>query len=210
MLKLFDYKAAPNPRRARIFMAEKGVTYENIQLDMMKAEQMSADYGKINPRHTVPALVTETGQVLTENLAIASYIDELYPEPPLMGTTPAERADILQWNARIEFEGLSPAADAYRNGHSAFIGRAITGAKNYEQIPDLAERGRDRTESFFEMLNQRLKKSPFIAGDRFSFPDITAGIVVEFARWAKLYPGESLTALAAWHKQISARPSWQA
>jgi len=210
MLKLYDYKPAPNPRRTRIFLAEKGIAVENIQIDMSKAEQMGADFAAINPRRTVPTLVTETGQVLTENLAIASYIDELYPEPPLMGTTPAERADILQWNARIEFEGLSPAADAYRNGHPAFKGRAITGAKNYEQIPDLAERGRDRANSFFEMLNQRLTESPFIGGDRFSFPDITAGIVIEFARWAKLYPDESLKALSAWHKQIGERPSWQA
>jgi len=210
MLKLYDYKAAPSPRRARMFLAEKGIAHENIQVNLRSREQMGDAYRAINPRCTVPALVTPEGSVFTENAGIAAYLDNTHPEPPLLGTDALSRAKIAEWNWRCEFEGLSAVAEALRNSSPHMKDRAMTGPNNVAQIPELAERGKARLGWFFEALNTQLAETDFVAGERYSIADITATVTVDFAAWVKAAPDPSLTALAAWHERMKLRDNYQA
>ncbi|MFP6781959.1 MAG: glutathione S-transferase family protein, partial [Gammaproteobacteria bacterium] len=173
-MKFYDCKTAPSPRRARIFIAEKGLDIETIEVDLANQAQLSDEFQAINPRCTVPVLELDDGTTIVENIGIAVYLEAAYPEPNLLGANPLEKGLVSTWNARIEYEGLIPTADALRNGSKRMSNRAITGPTNYAQIPDLAERGLDRCREFFAMLDTRLEQSEFIAGGRFTLADITA------------------------------------
>ena len=210
MIKLYDCTTAPSPRRTRMFLAEKGVEYENIQIDLTKGEQLSESFRKINPGCTVPALVTEDGDTLTENAGISAYLEALYPEPALLGTTPIEKAQIATWNWRCEMAGLMSAAEALRNSSPNMKDRALPGPKNIAQIPELAERGVMKLGWFFKTLNRQLSAYEFVAGNSYSVADITATIAVDFGRWVKVYPKEDQTALLTWHDRMKARPKYKA
>jgi glutathione S-transferase len=206
-MKFYDCQPAPNPRRARIFIAEKGLDIETVQVDLGKGEQLSDDFKRINPRCTVPVLELDDGTFLTENAGIAAYLEAVAPGPPLLGSTPEEKGLVANWDARVELEGLWPVADALRNRTKGMVGRAITGPTSYEQIPELAERGRARTVEFFAMLNERLGESEYVAGSTFSIADITALVVVDFAGWVKLGPADDHTNTKRWYDAVSKRPS---
>ncbi|MGJ8562266.1 MAG: glutathione S-transferase family protein [Alphaproteobacteria bacterium] len=208
MLKLYDCTSAPSPRRARMFLAEKDIEHENIQIDLRTAEQMGDAFRKINPRCTVPALVTDDGHVLTENAEIAAYLEATYSDNLLMGTTPLEKAAIAKWNWRCENEGLMAVAEALRNASPAMKNRALPGRHDMAQIPELASRGLKRIAWFFEDLDAQLQDNDFVAGSAYSVADITATIFVDFSRWVKVYPLESQTALLAWHERMKTRPSY--
>jgi len=210
MLKLYDYTAAPSPRRARMFLAEKNIPYECVQVDIQAGEQLSDDYKAINPRCTVPALITTDGDKICENVAIAQYIEELHPKPNLMGNSSIERARVLEWNWRCEFEGLSAIAEVLRNTSKGMKGRAMTGPRNIEQLPELAARGKARLTYFFEDLNAQLEINNYVAGSNYSMADITATVAIDFAKWVKCYPDDSLTALHNWRERMKARPSYNA
>jgi len=210
MLKLYDCTTAPSPRRTRMFLAEKNVPYDCIQVDLQAGEQLSDKFKAINPRCTVPALVTEDGETICENVAIAQYVEELYPEVNLMGNSAIERARVLEWNWRCEFEGLSAIAEILRNTSKGMKGRAMTGPRNIAQLPQLAERGKERLAYFFEDLNTQLETHDYVAGSNYSLADITATVSVDFSKWVKCYPDETLTALHAWHSQMKSRPSYSA
>src|SRR5512134_3760949 len=188
MVTLYDCSTAPSPRRARILLAEKGVAHETVQVDLRHGEQLSDAYRRINPQCTVPALRTDDGLTLTDNAAIAAYLEARYPQPPLLGITPAEKAEVASWNWRIEFEGLLAIAEALRNGSPAMANRALPGPVDYAQIPELAQRGLARVQQFFAALDARLVGREFIATDRFSICDITAVVAVDFARVVKVKP----------------------
>ena len=207
MITLYDCATAPSPRRARILLAEKGVAYETIQVDLRSGEHLGEAYRKINPQCTVPALRTEEGLVLTDNAGITAYLEARFPEPPLLGTTPAEKAEIASWNWRVEFEGLLAIAEAMRNSAPAMANRALTGPVNYAQIPELARRGLARVEQFFVTLNERLAGRNYVATDRFSVADITAAVAVDFARVVKVKPGEQHPNLRRWREALAERPS---
>lgn len=207
MITLYDCTTAPSPRRARIFLAEKGIAHETVQVDLRNSEQLSGAFQKINPQCTVPALRTEDGAVLTDNAAITAYLEARYPEPPLLGTTPNEKAQIASWNWRVEFEGLMAVAEALRNSAPAMANRALPGQMNYPQIPELAQRGLARLQQFFVMLNERLADRNFIATDSFSVADITAAVALDFARIVKIKPGEQHPHLQRWRAAMAQRPS---
>ena len=207
MITLYDCASAPSPRRARILLAEKGVAYETVQVDLRNSEQFSSAYQTINSQCTVPALRTEEGAVLTDNAAITAYLEALYPQPPLLGTTPIEKAHIASWNWRVEFEGLLAVAEALRNSAPSMANRALPGQVDYPQIPELAKRGLARVQQFFAMLNDRLAGRDFIATDRFTVADITAVVAVDFARVVKLKPGEQHPHLQRWRAAMAQRPS---
>ncbi len=206
-MTLYDFALAPSPRRARILLAEKGITVDNVQIDLTKGEQLSAEFRAINPCCTVPALKLEDGTVLNQNIAIALYLEEIQPEPPMLGTTPVERAVVMNWNARIEFEGLMAVAEVLRNRSKQMQGRGLTGPDNYEQIPELAERGRVRLQRFFDTLDEALDGREFLAIDRFSFADITAFVTVDFAKWVKAEPEDRHANLKRWFAAAALRPS---
>jgi glutathione S-transferase len=204
----YDCKTAPSPRRARILLAEKGVPHEVVLVDLANKEQMGEAFRKVNPQCTVPVLVTDDGLVLTDNASIAAWLEAAYPEPPLMGRTPAERAEIAGWHWRSEFEGLMAIAEGLRNGSPAMTNRALPGPVDYAQIPELAQRGRARVERVLEVLDARLAGREFVATDRFSIADVTAAVAVDFARVVKVKPDpERHPNLVRWRAGISGRPS---
>ena len=192
MITLYDCATAPSPRRARILLAEKGVAHETVPVDLRSGEQLGAAYRQVNPQCTVPALRTDEGLVLTDNAAITAWLEARFPEPALLGTTPAEKAEIASWNWRVEFEGLLAIAEALRNSSPAMAHRALPGAVDYEQIPELAARGVARARQFFATLNERLAGRGFVATGRFSVADITAVVAVDFARVMALRPSMGL------------------
>lgn len=207
---LYDCRTAPSPRRARLFIAEKGLTVETVQVDLAKGEHLTDAFRAISPQCTVPVLKLDDGDVITENVAIARYLEEMFPAVPLLGRTPAEKAHVAEWNARIEFEGLAPIADALRNSARGFQGRALVGPRGFEQIPALAERGRQRLADFFATLDGRLADRDFVIGDGLTMADITAVVAVDFAAWVKQVPGDDLVHLRRWHAAMKARPSYAA
>lgn len=206
-LILYDCASAPSPRRARILLAEKGIAHETVQVDLRTGEQLSEAFRAVNPLCTVPVLRTEDGELLTDNAAIAAYVEAKYPQHRLLGVTALERAEVASWNWRMEFEGLMAVAEAFRNGNPAMANRALPGPQDFPQIPALAERGVLRTQQFFDMLNTRLAEREFIATDRFSMADITAVVAVDFARVIKVRVSEAHPHLMRWRARMAERPS---
>ncbi len=207
MLTLYDYSMAPSPRRARILLAEKGVAHETVTIDLRSNEQLGDAFRAVNPHCTVPALRLEDGRVLTDNAAIAAYVEARFPEPALLGSTPLEKAEIASWNWRIEFEGLLAIAEALRNSAPAMKDRALTGPVGYAQIPELAQRGLARVQHFFHTLNAHLDGRKTVATDRISIADITAVVAVDFARVVRVKPGDEHPHLMRWRAAMALRPA---
>ena len=209
MITLYDCSTAPSPRRARILLAEKGVPHATVQVDLRSGEQMGQAFRAINPQCTVPALRTDEGPVLTDNAAIAAYLEAACPQPPLLGITALDKAEIASWNWRIEFEGLLAIAEALRNSVPAMANRALPGPVDYPQIPELAQRGLARVQQFMTLLNQRLDGRDFIAAGQFSIADITAVVAVDFARVLRIKPGDAHPHLLRWRAAMAQRPACQ-
>jgi glutathione S-transferase len=207
MITLYDCNTAPSPRRARLLLAEKGVPHETVNIDLRSNEQMGEAFRRINPQCTVPALRLEDGSVLTDNAGIAAYLEARYPDPPLMGRTPQEKAAVASWVSRVEFEGLLAIAEALRNSSPAMANRAIAGPQNYAQIPELAQRGAARAKQFFVTLDERLAGREYVATDTFTLADLTAVVAVDFARVIKLKPTEEYPNLQRWRAAMALRPA---
>jgi glutathione S-transferase len=206
-MKLYDYKEAPNPRRVRIFLAEKGITLPTVAVDLRAGEQFTAAFRRVNPECTVPVLEFDDGRRLTEVIAICLYLELAHPVPALMGVGEQERAIIADWHHRIERQGFWAVGDAFRNSVPGLKGRALPGPDDYEQIPALAERGRARVRRFFEMLDRELTGRAFVAGERYTIADILALVTVNFAARIGLQVPEQCSDLRRWHQAVSARPS---
>jgi len=206
-MKLYDYAMAPNPRRVRIFAAEKGMTIDTVQVDLRGGGQFEDSFQALNPACAVPMLELDDGTRITETGAICRYLEEIQPEPPLLGTDPVDKAMVEMWHRKVELQGTQAVAEAFRNTAKGFKDRAIAGPVGYAQIPALADRGQQRLGDFFDVLEARLSESTFVAGERFSIADILALVTIDFARVIKASPPDSATATAAWHEKVSARPS---
>jgi glutathione S-transferase len=193
-----------------MFLAEKGLEIEIRQVDLRNDGHRAPEFLALNQHGTVPVLTTGEGQSLTENIAIAGYLEAFQPEPPLMGVTPDEKGSVLMWNAICEFHGGMSIAETLRNASPALIGRALPGAVNFDQIPELAERGAKRLQLFYATLEKRLQDSPWLAGDSFTMADITGYVFCDFARIVKMTPPEDNTATQVWLSKISSRPSAKA
>lgn len=209
-LKLYDFTAAPSPLRTRIFLNEKGIEYESIQVDLATGEQLSEAYRRINPSCTVPALILGDGTLLNQNSAIAHYLEAAYPEPPLFGRSPVDTGKVVNAATQAEMGGLMAVAEVLRNSAPRMKDRALPGPENYAQIPELAERGRARLERYLDSLDRQLNGREFLAIDEFSYADITAFVVVDFAKWVKVTPKEDQGDLRRWFASIETRPSIQA
>ena len=191
-------------------MAEKGLEIPTVQVDLRKNEQLSSDFRKLNPWCTVPVLVLDNGKAISEVAAVCRYLEEIRPEPPLLGVDAADRAVVAMWDHRCEIDGFLAAGEAFRNSAKGLTDRAITGPKNVPQIPELAERGRSRLLQFFQLLDQRLAESPFIVGDRYTIADITAQVTIDFAGWTKMKLPDRLRHARRWYDEVSTRPSAKA
>ncbi|MGG7568169.1 glutathione S-transferase N-terminal domain-containing protein [Rhodovulum sp. DZ06] len=200
--RLYTVSTAPNPRRVLAAMALKGIEIPLVEMDMVvKKEQYAPDYIAKTGRPVIPALELETGEILTETVAITRYLDALVPEPPLFGRDPLEAARIEMWQRRAEFELLVPVAMVFRHGHPGM-------AELESQVGDWARVNLPRVEKGFQMLEDRLQASPFLGGDALSVADITAYMACDFAKVSKLRPSEDKTALAAWQAKLKAMPGF--
>ncbi|MBW4330496.1 glutathione S-transferase N-terminal domain-containing protein [Stakelama sp. CBK3Z-3] len=207
-MKLYDAEWAPSPRRVRIFLAEKGVDVPRETIDLRKGEQSADPYLKINPRGAVPALELDSGEVLTESAAICRYIEALHPEPCMFGATPLDIGRIESWTRRVESDGYAAAVYVFRNCQPRLAGRGEPGHwPTIPQIPELATRGGIMWRAFTEALDNRLTQSEWLAGDSYSFADITALITIDFARAARLEVGDGQAGIQRWYTAASARPS---
>jgi glutathione S-transferase len=210
-LKLYESSGSPNSRRVRIFFAEKGICVARVPVDLGAKEQHSKAYIRINTRAVVPTLVLEDGTSIGEVPAIFRYLEESFPNTPLLGTTPKDKALVTMWERRMELEGFAAVMETVRNNAAGLKGRAIAGPHDYEQIPALVERGRRRIADFYDDLETRLAGAPFVAGDNFSAADITAIVAIDFAERALSLPiPDKSAASQTWYKQVSARPSMAA
>ena len=206
-IRFYDYAPAPSPRRARMVLAEKGIEHENVQIDLMRSEQLSDEFRRINPNCTVPSIALEDGTCLFDNLGIAIWAEAFQPDPPLMGESPAEKGLIGSWMTRLDHQGGMAFMEAYRNSHRKMADRAIPGPRNYAQIPALAERGFARLADFLEELNNHLSDNEYIATGKFTCADIWAFSVVSVTPWIKAAPDERHPHVLRWRDQINQRPS---
>ncbi len=207
-MKLYDMKFAPNPRRVRIFLAEKGLSIDRVEVDIQAGENLRPAYLAVNPRGVVPTLVLDDGRILDESVAICRYLEGLHPEPNLFGRDPLEQAEVERWGRRCEFEGLFNVAAAFRNSHAAYAGRSMPGAgPATPQIPDLVERGLALARHWMAGLDTHLEGRDWIASDRFTIADITAFVCLDFAKWVGLRAGPDQPHLAAYHARLKARPA---
>jgi glutathione S-transferase len=200
-MKFYDSGRAPNPRRTRIFLAEKGISLPTEQVDIMKMEHKKPEYAAINPLQRMPSLVLDDGTVITESIAICRYFEALRPDPPLFGEGAKEVAQVEMWNRRCEINFMSNVAAVFRHLHPSMKELEVP------QVPEWAEANKPRVTWFLELLNRELGQREFIAGDRYSVADITALVSVDFMRPAKLDMPEGLGNVKRWHAAVSARPS---
>jgi glutathione S-transferase len=207
-VKLYDYPSAPSPRKVRLFVAEKRISVPTVQVDLRAQAQQSPEFLAKNPGGTVPVLELDDGTCLTESLAICQYLEGLHPEPNLFGSDAKERALVSMWNDIQTLEGYLAVQEVLRNAHPAFKGRALGGPVGYEQIPALAERGRQRAELFFDRLEARLGASAFVACERFTYADIVGFVCLEFSVRALRYdPAEKRPQVKRWRDGVAARPA---
>jgi glutathione S-transferase len=207
-MKLYQSNASPNSRRVRIFLAEKGISMPIVPVDLGTKEQFSDAYAAINPRRLVPTLVLDDGTAIGEVPAILRYLEELHPDPPLLGATPKAKALVTMWERLVELEGFASVMEAVRNAVPGLKNRAVAGPHDYDQIPALADRSKQRVRNFYADFNARLADVRFIAGEDFSVADITAVVTVDFATKAAGLPiTAEHTALKRWYDAVSARAS---
>ena len=202
-MKLYDFKAAPNPRRVRLFLAEKGIEVPRVQVDIIKRENREPWFLEKNPLGGLPLLELDDGSCISESMAICRYFEELHPDPPLFGRSAREKADIEMWNRRVELNVLSAIGMVWQHGSPLL-------ASIVEQVPGNVAPARKRAQAGFALLDEALAGRPFIAGDALSIADLTALAAIDFGHFIELPPDPSLTALARWHAEMRARPSAKA
>jgi glutathione S-transferase len=202
---------APNPRRVRIFLAEKGIDVEHIDINLMEGENLGEDFLKINPRGVIPTLELDDGNYLDETVAICRYLEELQPEPNLLGSGALGIATVEACQRHVEFDGFIPLLESFRNTFPAFSERGVPGLPaEYKAIPELAERGQRRYTLFMKNLNARLANQKYIAGDNYSIADITALCAIDFAKLLEIELPEDYEHARRWYADVSSRPSAEA
>lgn len=198
--KLYDNAFAPSPRRVRMFMAEKGLTYERVAIDIAAGETQGAEFQGVNALGEVPVLELEDGTRLTESLAICRYLEDEHPEPCLLGSSALERAHIDSWVLRLMFRAYVPSTQAFRHGHKFW-------ADKITQIPSYAELAKLHALEEWQRLDSHLQQNKYVAGERFSFADIVAFTSLEFGKPSGIRIGAEQAHLRRWHTEIAARPS---
>ena len=210
-MKIYDWAAAPNPKRLRMFLVEKGI--KNIEIVQVSGEnlRLKPEYVAKYPQAMVPMLELDDGRQIGESIAICRYFEELYPNPPLLGRDPYERAIVDMWERRAFDEGMMAAGEVFRRAAEAFKDRGLPGfATAVPQLPQLVQRGRDRLDKFFKKFDEQLGKNRFIAGDQFTLADCTLYCSIEFAGWSEIGIPADCRNLQRWWKEVSERPSAKA
>lgn len=200
-MRLFDGGKAPNPRRVRVFLAEKGISVPLVPIDLGAMEHKGEAITAINPMQTLPILELDDGTILTESVAICRYFEALHPEPNLFGKGALEQALVEMWNRRLELSLHHAVMHAFRHLHPAM--------KEWEvpQVPQWGEANRAKAVRFLEILEPQLAGSEFIAGDSFTIADITGMIALDFMKPARIMVPDELVNVRRWHAALRARPS---
>ena len=201
-MKLYTCDPAPNAQRLALFLNYKGIELDTTQVDLGNGEQLQDAYRAINPYCTVPALVLDDGNLFTEVVGIVTYLDQIFPERPLMGTDPVQKAQVMQWDHRIFMLMTSPTGDVLRNSKDNWKDRALPGPINVAQLPELVQRGRDRLAAFYPIIEAHLANSAYVAGDSITFADIDLYTACGFTRWVKQGIPEECTHLQAWFDKV--------
>jgi glutathione S-transferase len=203
-MKLYDGGRAPNPRRVRVFLAEKGISVPTEQVDLGQLQQRSDAFTAINPMQRVPALVLDDGTVIAESIAICRYFEALNPDPPLFGRGALESALVEMWNRRAELHLLFPVAMVFQHLHPAM--KIMVDP----QVAAWGEANKPRVTQFLQILDGELKDRPYLAGENYSVADITAMIAVDFMRVSRMAVPDALTHVTRWYATVCARPSSKA
>lgn len=200
-MKLYDGGRAPNPRRVRIYLAEKGIDVPKEPVDLGALQHKSAAFTALNPVQRLPVLVLDDGTVISESIAICRYFEVLHPEPPLFGRGAMEIARIEMWNRRLELHLLFSVSHVFRHTHPAMKELEVP------QVPAWAEANKPRIAAFLDILDRELERHPFVAGDRYSVADITGLVAIDLMKPAKLALPNEFGNVRRWHKDVSSRPS---
>jgi glutathione S-transferase len=203
-MRLYHSPFAPNARRVRMFLAEKGIEIPLVAVDLARLEQKAEPYSSVNPFQIVPALECDDGSTLTESIAICRYLEELHPEPALFGSSPRERAEVEMWQRLAELQLLFTIAQVFRHTHPAMR------EMENPQIPAWAESNRAKALTAMRRFDAALSRRRFLAGDRFSVADITGLVALDFTKPARLPVPEDLPHLRRWREEVAARPSAKA
>lgn len=206
-MRLFDFERAPNPRRVRMFLTEKGLGVPRVPVNLYRLEQLTPAFLAINPGGTVPVLETDDGTYLADSLAICLYLERLHPEPPLFGKAPRAEALAVMWTRIVESEGLDAVAETLRNVSPGFRDHVLPGPVPYAQIPALVDRGFRRLAQFFDRIEQQLARHAHLAGEELSFADLSLLATVDFAGWVDVRATDGRPALERWYRRVAARPS---
>lgn len=200
-MRIIETRSAPNPRRVRMFLAEKGLTVPFEQVDLMAGDLRTPDFTRLNPVQRVPVLILDDGTAIAETVAICRYFEETAPEPPLMGVSAREKAVIEMWNRRVEFGLFQAVTAVFRHLHPKMAHLEVP------QVPAWGEANRPRVNENLALLDHQLAAQPFVAGDRFSIADITAFVAVGFLKPARVDLPAEFSHVLAWFQRIAARPS---
>ncbi len=202
-MKIYETKTAPNPRRVRVFLAEKGIHMEYVQVDIQNGENLSAAMIAKNPLGKVPVLELDDGTCISETDAICTYFEALHPEPPLMGTTALEKATIAMWQRQVEFTLMMQIGMCFQHTTGYFKDRMVP-------VPEFGVEAGKIAANYLNILDKRLATSPFIAGESFTIADITALCAIDFGRVVKIRLQDSQVNLLRWYQDVSSRPSVKA
>ncbi len=200
-MKLYNSNLAPNPRRVRVFLAEKGVSIPRVEIDLGKLEHKGPEFSALNPFQTIPVLELDDGTRIAESIAICRYIEALWPAPNLFGLTPIEQATIEMWQRQLEFRLFLPIAQVFRHTHPRMA------EMEAPQVPEWAAANRPKALQAMAIVDEALSERPFIAGERFTVADITGLVALDFAKPARIAIPEELVHLNRWYAALKARPS---
>ena len=201
LVKIIEQERAPNPRRVKIFVAEKGIDIKFEKIELNKGDHRTDAFTELNPFQRVPVLVLDYGTVISESVAICRYFEEQYPEPVLFGRTALEKAIVEMWNRRMEHNLMFHVSQCFRHGHPAMAELEVP------QIAEWAEANKPRVMKGLEVLDEQLSKYAFVAGDTYSIADITALVAIDFMRPAKIALPETMGNIKRWYADMAERPS---
>ena len=200
-MKLFDGGRAPNPRRVRVYLAEKGIEVPLVPIDMGALQHRQEAVSSRNPLMRLPVLELDGGTIITESIAICRYFEELHPEPALFGRGALGKAEVEMWQRRVELNLFMPVSQAFRHIHPAM--------KEWEvpQVAEWGEANKPKALEFLVLLDAELALREFVAGDEFSIADITGLVAIDFMKPARITIPDELTNVIRWHNALRARPS---
>ncbi|MEZ5851241.1 MAG: glutathione S-transferase [Hyphomicrobiaceae bacterium] len=203
-MKILETRMAPNPRRVRVFLAEKGISIPFEELDLMKGELKTPEFTRLNALQRVPVLMLDDGTAISETMAICRYFEETNPNPPLLGTGAVGRATVEMWNRRMELGLLFHVAQAFRHTHPAMAHLEVP------QVKEWGEANKDKARELLQVLDDQLAGNAFVAGQDYSVADITAMVALDFMRPARIERPAGLANVERWYGEVSQRPSAKA